>query len=82
MLVFGIIGYICQRYNFSQSALCIAMILGPIAEQNMRLALMDSNMSPRIFFTRPISLVFMVLAALSFVVPGYTAGRRMMKEPR
>lgn len=82
MLVFGIIGYICQRYNFSQSALCIAMILGPIAEQNMRLALMDSNMSPMIFFTRPISLVFMILAALSFVVPVYKAARRLVTESR
>ena len=39
-------------------------------------------MSPMIFFTRPISLVFMILAALSFVVPVYKAARRLVTESR
>jgi putative tricarboxylic transport membrane protein len=79
MLCFGVIGYLCQRYNYSQSALCIAMILGPIAEQNMRLALMSSDMSPMIFFTRPISLLFMTLAILSFVWPVWKAMKKLAR---
>jgi putative tricarboxylic transport membrane protein len=75
MLAFGIIGYICQRWHFSQSALCIAMILGPIAEQNLRLALMESDLNPLIFFTHPISAAFLLLSCLSLGLPVYRALR-------
>lgn len=80
MLGFGVLGYVCQRYNYSQSALCIAMILGPIAEQNLRLALLDSDMSLLVFFTRPISLVFIVLSALSLFFPMYQHLKAFKRE--
>ena len=83
MLGFGVIGYLCQRYNFSQAALCIAMILGPIAEQNLRLALLDSDLSPLIFFTRPISLGFLLVSFFSLVIPIWRSGRRFFaSHPR
>lgn len=69
MLAFGIIGYFCQKYDYSQSALCIAMILGPIAEENLRLALYDSDMDISIFFTRPISLAFIAISLVSLLLP-------------
>jgi len=69
MLVFGVIGYFMQKYDFSPAAMCIALILGPIAEQNFRLGLIMSDGSPSIFFTSPISAVLIVLAVLSMLLP-------------
>lgn len=69
MIAFGVIGYLCEKNGFSQAAMCIAMILGPIAELNCRLALIDSNLSPLIFVQRPISCVFILLTVFSLAVP-------------
>ena len=47
----------------------IASTLGPLAEQSMRQSLIMSLGTPAIFFERPLSLVFMLLALLLFALP-------------
>jgi len=48
--------------KFPVSPILLALILGPMAEQNMRRSLMLSHDDPSIFVTRPISAIFLVLA--------------------
>lgn len=66
-IVFGVIGYFLQRYNFPVSPILLALILGPMAESNLRRALLISEGSWSIFVTRPICVVLIVLAILSIV---------------
>ena len=47
----------------------LALILGPMAESNLRRALTLSQGDVSILFTRPISLLFLVLTAASFLWP-------------
>jgi putative tricarboxylic transport membrane protein len=49
--------------------LVLALILGPMAESNLRRALTLSQGDVSILFTRPISLLFLVLTAASFLWP-------------
>jgi len=66
LLAMGIFGYLLNKHGFSLPPAIIGVILGPIAEVNLRRAIMrDSNWT--LFFTRPISLGFLVLAVLSLV---------------
>lgn len=69
MFAFGVIGYIMKRYDYSITAMVLGLILGPIAERTFlrSMLLFDNNVLT--FFTRPISGVFLVLAALSFILP-------------
>lgn len=60
----GIIGYFFTKYKFALAPIIIGVILGPIAEVNLRRAFM-SNPDWTLFLTRPISLTFLVLAVLS-----------------
>ncbi|WP_134702782.1 tripartite tricarboxylate transporter permease [Ammoniphilus sp. YIM 78166] len=60
-LFFGVVGYILPRYGYPITPLLIAIILGPLAEKSLMQALIISNGSYMIFFTRPISLVFILL---------------------
>lgn len=60
----GVLGYALRALDFPLAPLVLGVILGPIAETNLRRALMtDADWS--LFFTRPVSLIFLVLAVLS-----------------
>lgn len=67
-LFFGILGYVLERYDFPLAPVCLALILGPIAENSLRQSMIMSNGDPTIFFTRPISLILLILAGLSVTV--------------
>jgi len=67
MLAFGVAGYVMNKLEIPLAPFIIAFVLGPQWEQSLRLGLMLSRGDVAVFFTRPISLVFLVLAAL-FVV--------------
>ncbi|PKR77861.1 hypothetical protein CEY16_07990 [Halalkalibacillus sediminis] len=63
----GLAGYFFAKYKFALAPIIIGVILGPIAEVNLRRAFM-SDPEWTLFFTRPISMVFLVLAVLSVVI--------------
>ncbi|WP_255679587.1 tripartite tricarboxylate transporter permease [Brevibacillus humidisoli] len=69
MLGSGMIGYVMQRYGFPVSPIILALILGPMAESNLRRALVMSEGSYAIFFARPISLALLILAIITLFTP-------------
>lgn len=68
-VVAGIVGYGLRRYDFPMGPLVLALILGPMAESNLRRALALSEGSLSIFVTRPISLVFLLFTAATLLWP-------------
>ncbi len=69
MLAFGFVGYFFEKAKFPLAPIVLGIVLGPIAEVHFRRAMEMSNGDFSIFFTRPISVIFIILAVLSFVVP-------------
>jgi putative tricarboxylic transport membrane protein len=65
----GIFGFLLRQQGFPMGPLVLALILGPMAESNLRRALALSEGSLATFVTRPISLLFLVLAALTLLWP-------------
>lgn len=63
--VFGMYGMLLQKFDFPVTPLIIGYIVGPIAEQNLRRALILSDGSFLPMFHSPIAVFFLVLAALS-----------------
>ncbi|MFA1821502.1 tripartite tricarboxylate transporter permease [Virgibacillus oceani] len=78
LFVIGIVGYLFTKYKFALAPIIIGVILGPIAEVNLRRAYM-ADPDWTLFLSRPISLVFLILAVLSI---GFTIwqSRRMKKR--
>lgn len=66
-IFFGIVGYFMQRYDFPASPILLALILGPMAESNLRRALVISKGDISVLFTRPISLLLLSLALISII---------------
>ena len=67
--LFGILGYFMKKFDFPTAPMVLALVLGPMAETNFRLALLMGSGSFSIFFTRPISLLMIVISVVSFVSP-------------
>lgn len=65
MVVFGILGYFLIKMGYPPAPLILGTILGPIADANFRRTLLTSEGSLMPFFTRPISIVFVVLIGWS-----------------
>ncbi|MDN5347703.1 MAG: putative tricarboxylic transport rane protein, partial [Clostridia bacterium] len=66
-LIFGIVGYFLRKFNYSLPSLILGFVLGFLTEANLRRSLLLSNGSYLIFVTRPISLILLLLAAVSLV---------------
>ncbi len=66
-LGFGAVGYAMHRHGFPVAPVILALILGPMAEENFRRALVISDGSPAIFFERPIAATLLALAVLSAI---------------
>lgn len=66
LLLFGLVGYLMKMTKFSLAAFVLGVILGPLTEENLRIAVStDANLM--LFFTRPISGVLLLATILSIV---------------
>jgi TctA family transporter len=64
VLVFGIAGAVLMALDFPLAPILLGYVLGPLVEENFRRALLLSRGDLRVFFERPISLVFISLCSL------------------
>jgi len=64
----GVLGYILAKLECEPAPLILGYVLGPLMEEYLRRALLISRGDPTVFFTRPISLAFMIAALLLLVV--------------
>uniref|UniRef100_UPI001669DA14 tripartite tricarboxylate transporter permease n=1 Tax=Lentibacillus kapialis TaxID=340214 RepID=UPI001669DA14 len=70
MLSFGILGYTLRKTGFSTAPVILGMILGPIAESSLGQALvMAQGNFFTYLFSRPISVLFIVLIVLTIISP-------------
>jgi putative tricarboxylic transport membrane protein len=69
MVVFGVLGWLMKRYDWSMAPMILGLVLGPLFENSLRQSLTLSHGSPAIFFTRPISLFLLACALLAVTTP-------------
>lgn len=69
LFVFGLIGYAFRRFDFPMAPLIVGLILGPMAENSMRQALVISMGDFTTFVTRPISGTILAIAVLLLTAP-------------
>jgi TctA family transporter len=69
-----------MKFGCEPAPMLLGFILGPLMEENLRRALLISRGDPTVFFTRPISLTFLVLAAFALLVVVLPAVRKKRDE--
>lgn len=65
----GVLGYLFAKNDYPVAPLVLALVLGPMIENNMRRALTISNGDFSIFITKPLSLLFLVVAISWLIIP-------------
>jgi len=78
-LGFGILGYLYKKLDYPIAPTILTIILGPMMERAMRSSLDMSRGDFTIFFTRPISVGLLVLAAI-FVVSSFFRASAVIKK--
>jgi putative tricarboxylic transport membrane protein len=69
LLVFGLLGYMLRLFDFPIAPVVIGLILGPMAEQQLRRALAISQGDVTVLLTSPISATLLIVAAAALIIP-------------
>ena len=67
--IFGVVGYFFGKCKMPLAPVLLSFVLAPIFESNMRKAFISSQGSIGIFFTSPISLVFLLVTFALILSP-------------
>jgi putative tricarboxylic transport membrane protein len=78
MFFSGVLAYFMTKFGFPVAPAVLALVLGPLIENNFRQALILSQGSLRIFVSSPISIVFYALTVMVLI----SQIRRAMKKSR
>ncbi len=74
LFFFGILGFVMRQFGFPLAPMILGVVLGNIAELNLARALaIDAD--PMLFFVRPWSLFFAIVAVFSMIFPIYQKHR-------
>jgi TctA family transporter len=60
--------------------LILGFVLGPMMEENLRRALLLSRGDPSVFFTRPLSLAFLLMAVAMLIVVALPSIQRKRED--
>src|SRR5918995_659303 len=67
-IVFGLLGFVFIKLGCSPAPMLLGFVLGPMMEEHLRRAMLMSKGNPSVFFTRPLSLAFLIATILILVV--------------
>ena len=76
MLGLGLVGVVMRRYDFPTAPVIVGLILGPVAEAQMRNALSIGQGNWSVFLERPMSLTLLTVVFLVLVTPRVLAWHR------
>jgi putative tricarboxylic transport membrane protein len=82
MLAFGLVGFFLERAKIPLGPFVIGFVLAPLAEAKLRTGLMMTAGSITPMFTRPLSLLFLLIAVVMLIWPLYGEWRRNRGDTR
>jgi putative tricarboxylic transport membrane protein len=69
LAVFGLLGYLMRRFDYPIAPIVVGLILGPVAEAQLRRALSISLGDPLVLLQSPISATLLAIALLALMAP-------------
>ena len=80
IVVFGVIGYLFERWRFPIAPMVLGCILGPVAENAFMTTMISYYNDWTVFFTRPVSGAAMVMTAAALLYPAIRGWRRRQRR--
>jgi putative tricarboxylic transport membrane protein len=69
LLIFGVMGYLMRVYGYPNAPVIVGLILGPMAEQQLRRALSIAQGDPMTLVQSPIAATILAIAAVALLAP-------------
>ncbi len=69
LVAFGIMGYVMRRFDYPIAPVVVGLILGPIAEAQLRRALQISLGDPMVLLQSPMSATLLAISAVALIAP-------------
>lgn len=82
MMAFGLLGYIMERINMPLAPMVLALILGRMIEDNLRVGLIKTSGNYLPFISRPISLTLVIFILISFLGPSIWKALKSIRSPK
>jgi len=79
LAIFGVMGFFMRRYDFPIAPVVVGLILGPIAESQLRRALSISLGDPLVLVQSPLSATLLAIALIALVAPFVLRGLGRLK---
>jgi len=78
--ILGFLGYLFVKLECEPAPLILGFVLGPLMEENLRRGMLISRGDPSIFLTRPLSLVFLIMAFILLMIITIPTIRKKREE--
>lgn len=75
MILFGLVGYLMNKFGYEPAPLILALVLGPMMENAFSRSMVIFKGNFLVFFQRPIAAVFLGLTILVLISPLFTKKR-------
>jgi putative tricarboxylic transport membrane protein len=72
-VIFGLIGFLMMKFDFSRISVIIALVLGTLAERSFTQSLQISRGDYGVFVSRPLSVLLIAICIGSLLLPVYRA---------
>ena len=82
LYIIGLLGVLMRRFSFPTAPVVVGMILGPLAEAQMRNALSIGEGKWSVFFERPVSVFLLLVVVAVLVLPRVVAMVRLVRRQR
>lgn len=82
LIIFGVVGYLFYKFDVPSAPLIVCLVLGTMAESNLRQALVASGNSYSFMWTRPITAAVLLISVGSFFAPIITKMMKAMRKRR
>src|SRR6188474_2672595 len=74
LAAFGLLGFLMRRFDYPIAPVVVGLILGPIAESQLRRALSISLGDPMVLLQSPISATLLTIALIALILPFFLKG--------
>ncbi|MDJ1159832.1 tripartite tricarboxylate transporter permease [Chelatococcus sp. SYSU_G07232] len=79
LALFGVLGFLMRRYDYPIAPMVVGLILGPMAETQLRRALAISLGDPAVLIESPLAATLLVIALIALVAPYFLKGLERFK---
>jgi putative tricarboxylic transport membrane protein len=76
---FGVLGFLMRRFDYPVAPVVVGLILGPVAESQLRRALQISLGDPMVLLESPMSATLLGIALLALIAPFALKGMSRFK---